>query len=131
MSFDYEAEVNSAQTITTTAETVVATLSGVSSRRAGQKVHLEGHVNITTGTSTTAVVLRIRQDSLTGTVVDTVETDSLAAAAAGNPEDHFISADFPGAGELSLKTFVLTVTQTGAAANGTVNLAELRADLQP
>lgn len=131
MSYDYETEVNSAQTLTTTAETVVATLTGVSSKRAGQRVHLEGHINITTGTSTTAVVLRVRQDSLTGTVVDTVETDSLAAAAAGNPEDHFIEADFAAGGELSLKTFVLTASQTGAAANGTVNLAALRADLSP
>lgn len=131
MGYDYEAEVNSAQTLVTTAETVVCTLTNVTSRKAGQKVHLEGHLNITTGTGTTATVLRVRQDSLTGTVVDTVETDSLAATAAGNPEDHFIAADFTPAGELSGKTFVLTASQTAAGANGTVNLATLRADLAP
>lgn len=128
MSFDYEAEVNSAQTLVTTAETVVATLSNVASTRADQKIHLEGHINITTGTSTTSVTLRVRQDSLTGTVVDTAEVDTLASPAAGTPEDHYITADFTPSGELSNKTFVLTAAQTGATANGTVNLASLRAD---
>lgn len=128
MSYDYEAEVNSAQTIVTTAETVVATLTNVASTRSGQKIHLEGHVNITTGTGTTGTKLTVRQDSVSGSVVDTVETDTLASPAAGTPEDHYISADFTPTGELSNKTFVLTVTQVAAGANGTVNLASLRAD---
>lgn len=131
MSYDYEVEVNTAQTLLTTAETVVATLGGVSSRRAGQRLHVEGHINILTGTGTTALVLRLRQDVLTGTVIDTVETDFIAAVAAGDTEDHLIEGDLVLAGELSGKSVVLTVAQTGATGNGTVNLATLRADLQP
>lgn len=131
MSYDYEAEVQGSQVLTTSAEKLVVAIAGISSKHAGQTLRLEGHINITTGTSTTAVVMRLREDSLTGNVIDTVETDSIAATAAGNPEDHFIAADFAPAGELSLKRIVLTVAQTGAAANGTINLATLRADLGP
>lgn len=127
MSADYEVGGPVAVSLVTTAETVVQTITGVTSRRLGQRLHFEGEINVTGGTSTTAYVLRIRQDSLTGTLVDTNVSDTLASAV-GSPEDHTIEADFTPTGELSGKVFVLTVSQTGAAANGTVNYAALRAD---
>jgi hypothetical protein len=117
-------------TLTNATETVVATLAGISTQRVGQRVELEGQINVTGGTSTTAYVLRIREDSLTGTLVDETAPDTLASAV-GSPEDHTIHAEFVPTGDLSGKTFVLTVTQTGGAAAGTVNHGWLRADLTP
>ena len=117
-------------TLTNATETVVATLSGIASQRAGQRVELEGEINVTGGTSTTAFVLRVREDSLTGNLVDEAPVDTLATAV-GSPEDHTIRAEHVPALELSNKTYVLTVTQTGGAAAGTCNHARLRADLVP
>jgi len=117
-------------TLTNAVETVVATLTGVLSQRGGQKVELEGQVNVTAGATTTAFVLRIREDSLTGNLVDEIATDTLATAV-GSAEDHVIHAEHTPTGELSNKTYVLTVTQTGGSGAGTVNHGFLRADLTP
>lgn len=130
MGASYFIDVASDTTVTNAAETVVATLPGVTTQRVGQKVELEGTVNITGGTSTTAYVLRIREDTLTGNVVGELATDTLASAV-GSPEDHTIHAEHSPATDLSNKSYVLTVTQTGGAANGTANHASLRADLTP
>jgi len=126
----YSSNVAADTTLTTTAETVVATLSGVASQRAGQVVRLHGQINITTGTTTSAVVMRVREDSLTGTLVDELETQTLATAT-GSPEDHEIVVTHSPSGELSGKTYVLTVSQTAATANGTVNHASLEAETLP
>lgn len=126
----YSVNVSADVTLTNATETVVATLSGVSMQRAGQRIDLRGTVNITGGTSTTAYVLRVREDSLIGTVVDELSTDTLASAV-GSPEDHEITATHTPSGELAGKTYVLTVTQTGGAAAGTCNHATLVADTLP
>jgi hypothetical protein len=126
----YSANQASDTTLTTTAETVVATLTGVASQRAGQQVRLHGQVNISTGTATTVVTLRIREDSLTGTLVDELQADGIAAAV-GAGEDHEIVATHTPTGELSGKTYVLTVAQTAATGNGTVNHASLEAETLP
>lgn len=130
MGTSYFVDAAADTTLTNATETVVATLGGITSQRLGQKVELEGQINVTGGTSTTAYVLRIREDSLTGNLVDEIATDTLASAV-GSAEDHVIHAEHIPAGELSGKTYVLTVTQTGGAANGTVNHGFLRADLVP
>ena len=74
-------------TLTTTAETVVATLTGVSTNQAGQQLALRGTYNITTGASTTALVTRIRRDSLTGTVVGEVQTDPRGVFTKASPKE--------------------------------------------
>lgn len=130
MPASYFADVAADVTLSAAAETVVATVTGVTSQRGGQTVELEGQVNVTGGTSTTAYVLRIREDGLAGNVVDEVITDTLDAAV-GSAEDHIITARHAPAGELSGKSYVLTVSQTSGAASGTVNHARLRADVTP
>jgi len=113
-------------TLVTVAETVVATLTGVYLQRIGQGVRLHGQFNITTGGSTTAVTARIRRDSLVGALVGEATADQIEAAA-GSTEDHdIVRTDFP-PGELANATYVLTVQQTAAAANGTVLNASLEA----
>jgi hypothetical protein len=130
MGLTYVSDVSTDVAVTNAAETVVATLTGVSSQRAGQRVELEGTVNITTGTSTTAVVLRIREDTLTGTLVGEIATDTLSTAV-GSPEDHTIHAEHTPTGEIANKSYVLTVVQTAGAGAGTANHASLRADTTP
>lgn len=126
----YNVDVPTDTTLVTTAETVVATLSGVTMSRPGQSIRLHGSVSVTTGATTTALVTRIRQDSLTGALVDEAITDTLAAAAGGT-EGHDIVATHSPTGELAGATYVLTVSQTGATGNGACVHASLHAEVTP
>lgn len=113
--------------LVTTAETVVATLPGVSTDRPGQLVRLRADYVVTIGTGGTAVTHRIRRDSLTGTVVGESNTEQISTAA-GSTESHEFYAEDSFAGEVAGQTYVLTVQQTAATANGTVLRASLKAD---
>jgi hypothetical protein len=117
-------------TLVTTAETVVATLTGVSTNQPNQQVGLRGTYNITLGAATTALVTRIRRDSVSGTVVGEVQTEQIFSAA-GSTEDHEIYREDAGAGEFSGRTYVVTVSQTAATGNGTVNNASLECEVTP
>ena len=101
-------------------EKVVATLANVSTPGPEAEVNLFGHVNITTGTAATAVVVKVRRGTDTsGTEVGTAETDTLAA---GNKESiPFNVVDTPG--DIAGESYVVTVTETSATADGTVNYA--------
>jgi hypothetical protein len=124
----YSTDVSADTNIVTTAETVVATLSGVSVARLGEIPRLHGVVSITLGTATTAVVLRVRRDSVTGTVVGEVQTDQIYSAAGSNETHEIVVSDI-GVGELAGATYVLTVVQTAATGNGTATHASLEAQL--
>lgn len=130
MTTTYTADVSADTPLVTTAETVVATLTGVSMQRAGQTIDLYGHVSVTTGTATTSLVLRVRRGGVTGTLIGELETDTLAAAV-GSTEDHDIHETETPTGELAGATYVLTVVQTAATANGSCVHASLRADVGP
>lgn len=117
-------------TLVTTAETVVATLSTVSTNKPGQTVNLRGVFTLTTGTNTTALTIRVRADSLTGSIIGEAPVDAVEAAA-GSVETHDIYVEDPAPGEVQNKTYVLTVAQTGASANGTVSSASLVAEITP
>jgi hypothetical protein len=116
--------------LVTTAETVVATVTGVATDRPGQTVAIRGQYNITLGTGTTAVVTRVRRDGLTGTVVGEVQTEQISSAA-GSSENHDIYREDTGAGEFSGRTYVVTVSQTAATGNGTVNNASGEVEISP
>lgn len=116
--------------LVTTAETVVATLAGVSTNQPNQQVGLRGTYNITLGATTSALVTRIRRDGIAGAVVGEVQTEQIFSAA-GSTEDHEIYREDVGAGEFSGRTYVVTVSQTAATANGTVNNASLEAEVTP
>lgn len=117
-------------TLVTTAETVVATLAGVSTGQPGQTVGLRGSARITTGTNTTAVTLRVRRDSLTGTLVGEATAEQIEAAA-GSTEGHDIYVEESSPGEFIGRTYVLTVEQTAATANGNVPNASLECEVSP
>lgn len=117
-------------TLVTTAETVVATLSGLSTNQAGQSIDFHGSATITTGTATTQLTLRVREDSLTGALVGEAIVDTIESSA-GSTETHTTDVQHPDPGEFSGKTYVLTVAQTAATANGSALQAALLASVKP
>lgn len=116
--------------LVTTAETVVATLSGLSTNQPGQSVSFHGSFTGTSGTATTGYTLRVREDSVSGTVVGEAIADVIEAAV-GAVETHTIDVTSANPGEFSGKTYVLTVQQVAATANGNVTQASLSADITP
>lgn len=126
--FPASTQVATDATVTTTTEKIVAQIDNVSVPRPGAKVRLFGSIVITTGTNTTALTPRWRRGT---TITDTVVGESNArqvAAAAGSTEElaHSVE-DTPG--EIAKQSYVLTVQQTAASADGTVVFAEAWADV--
>lgn len=114
-------------TIVTTTETIVATLSGINTDQGGRRVILNGMVELTTGASTTAVVLRIRRGAtITDTVIGTADTDTIIGAAGST--DPYVIEETDNIGEVNNLTYVLTVQQTGATGNGTAVAGQLTAE---
>ena len=121
----YKSPVTADTTLVTTAETVVATLSGVSTPRA-VNVQLRGWAQLTTGTNTTAVTPRIRRGStITGTLIGEANPVTIGAAA-GSTEDFEVDVRDDGA-DIAAATYVLTLQQTGASANGSCVQAAIEA----
>lgn len=114
------------QTIVTTAETVIATLSSINSRSVGVPINLNGFAVVTLGASTTSLVLRVRQDSLTGSVVGASSSTSTAQATLATVAAA-IEVQDASAVEYANKTYVLTAVCTAATANSTVVAATLAA----
>lgn len=114
--------VTSSTTITTTSETVAATGTTVTENNpGGQGVIVYGVVNVTSGTLTTALVIRVRQNSLTGSVVGAAQTITTTATNSVSIPFHVLdTATLTGP-----INYVVTVQQTGASANGTVNFAAI------
>jgi hypothetical protein len=104
-------------TLVTSAETVVATVSGVSTPRK-TSVTIEGWAQVTTGASTTSLVPRIRRGTdINGTLIGEGNPVTIGAAAGGT-EDVEIKVVDSGV-DLANGSYVLTVVQTAASANGT------------
>jgi hypothetical protein len=112
-----DVQVSADVPITATTETVVATLSGVSTPRRTD-VKIEGTVQITPGTNTTGLTLRIRRGTdATGVLIGEANLEIVAGAVA-SAEDHYLKVRDSGV-DLFNGTYVLTVQQTAATANGT------------
>lgn len=115
-------------TVTTTTETIVATIDNVSTPRPGCKVRLTGNVQLTTGTATSAVTVRWRRGTaITDTLVGEANAQQVAAAAGSTEELTHIVEDEPG--EVAKQSYVLTVQQTAATADGTALFAQACADV--
>lgn len=108
-------------TLTNAAEGVILTCAALPSDAVpGTPVRISGYINITAGTSTTAVVVKIRQGSTTGgTQVGNSITHTLAAGATAS-----IYFDVIDNSQISTG-YCITGTQTAGAANGTVNDASI------
>ena len=106
-------------------ETVVCTLAGISTEFDLQTVRLSGWAKVTTGTGTTAGLLRIRRDSLTGTTVSET-TAATGPFVASKTCDGDVEADDPSR-TLGGATYVMTYQGTGDTAVTTFLAARLSA----
>ena len=121
-------ENDSSQTLVTTAETPIGQFGSLDipgqpyQAPAPVPAIISGVVNVTPGTTTSGVVIRVRQGSITGNVVGVTESDQVTAAI---PSDiPFEANDQTG----SVNGWLITATQTAATANGTVNLVSADAN---
>lgn len=102
-------------TLTTTAETVVATSNGVSTVSDQDQVAITGWAQLTLGTGTTSVTPRIRRGtSVSGTLVGT--GNPINGTAGQTIVESFLTEDTPGL--VAGQQYVFTLQQTGATANG-------------
>jgi hypothetical protein len=101
-------------------EGIIATTPAASfNNPAGQGNLISGVLNLTAGTGTTAVVLRVRSGPLvTSPLVGVAETDTLAAGASANIAFEFVD---PAALNVVNQQYVVTLQQTGGTGAGTVN----------
>lgn len=104
-------------TVTTTSETVAATLSGVSTARGGEKVTVTGVLVVTVGTAGTVVTVKVRRGTSTsGTQIG--EDAAVSVTAANTVAIPFGAEDTPG--DVDNASYVATVTVTSATGNSTV-----------
>ena len=118
MARQYENQLSGTVNVVTTTETVALVTPPVSTTFGSDAIEIEGMVNLTAGTGTTAAVLRIRRgNGITGTVVRAADTDTIAA---GSSESFLVQGvDTPG--DVAGQVYSITVQQTAASANGTIN----------
>lgn len=101
----------------TTAETIVWQSPPATPRYDQDQWMIEGVLDFTTGTATTAVTLRLRRGtSLTSPVVGTAELDTVAAAVSQPVPFQFV--DSPGA--VAGLVYSLTYQATAATGNATI-----------
>ena len=110
----------SAVTIPTTTETVVATLGPFNENQSApaQGISFDGNINITSGTGTTAITVRVRAGTTTaGTLIGVAQSN---VATAGQTINLPVAELDPTLVQANAQ-YVVTVQQTAASANGTVN----------
>lgn len=121
----FRSDATADTSLVTTAETVIATLAGVTTKYGSESVRLRGWAQITAGTATTAITLRIRRSSVTGTLVGEANPIQGGVAAASTSGLDIATTDTPG--DVAGQTYVLTAQQTAATGNGTALQASLEA----
>lgn len=120
----YDAFATADTNIPTTTETVVATISGVTTPSPGSRVRLDGNAEVLAGTGTTAFTPRWRRGvDATGALVG--EGNPVTVAAGNVLSVSYEVTDTPG--EVANQTYVFTIQQTAATGAGTVQQASGRA----
>jgi hypothetical protein len=115
------------QTIPTTAETVIATLSNINSRGANYPINITGSAVFAIAAATTATVMRIRIGSVTGTLLGAGQIVSGGVAGDVNAGDGTIGAVYTPSLEVAGLVLVLTIQATAAGSNWNVTFASLTA----
>lgn len=105
-------------TIVTTTETIVATIPSVSANQYGQIVRVEGMIGFTAPADASAVVLKVRRNTVTGTQVGATITYQVTPTGVYLFEISAIASE-----PVGLHTYVITMAVTGASANTTVTNA--------
>lgn len=123
----YDSPVTADTPIVTTTETVAATVVVPAVPGPGARIKLTGFAQVTAGTATTALTMRIRRGTdATGTLVGEGNPIQGGVAAGSTSEVVLEVTDTP-AGEVAQQSYVVTVQQTAATANGSIVQASLRA----
>lgn len=106
------------------AETVIYTTPLMAIGPGAVAVDVKAVANLTPGTANTAIVLRVRQGGLTGTVVGVAATHTVAA---GAPQSIAIAAtDASGyLGQVNGGQYVITGSATAATGAGTTNFVDV------
>jgi len=121
----YDSPVTTDVPLVTTTETVVATVSGVNMPGPGRRINIAGWSQVTAGTGTTGITIRVRRGTdATGTLIGEGNPVTAGVANTQTSELDIETTDTP-AGELANQSYVLTVQQVGASANGTMVQAKL------
>lgn len=110
----------SAVNVPTTTETVLATLGPFNENMAGefaQGVACDGNINFTAGTGATSITMRVRRGGLTGALIGVAAVQTVTA---GNVVNIPIAELDPTLVQVGV-TYAVTLQQTAASANGTVN----------
>ena len=120
-------QMAAAVTITTTTEKVAATTLPLTTDGANQTVNIDASGEVTTGTGTTSIQIRVRRGTgITGTQVGVTQTITTTA---GNLYPFSIQvADTPG--EVDGQQYVVTVQQVAATGNGTIDQAAIQPIIQ-
>ncbi len=114
------AKIASAQTIVTTAETVVYTTPAVVTGLGDAGVWFSGDIQLTYGAGTTAVTFRLRATNVSGAIVDSTAAIPVTASATSQlPFNFFDLSNLTN--QQGGQVYVITVQQTGATGNATVN----------
>jgi hypothetical protein len=118
-----DVQATGSTSLVTTAETAAATSSLVPEQNpSGQGVRISGVVNVTAGTATTAVQVRVRAGSgVTGTLIGNALTHTLAAGASASIPFDALDTTTVSAG----LQYTVTVQQVAATGNGSVNQANI------
>lgn len=106
-------------------ETIVATLNNVCGEFPNPSVLLSGSLTYTAPAAITSLTIRVRQDSLTGTIVGEAEIAAGDVAATKLSALPFDFVDLP-VGTF-LRSYVLTVQGTGEGGPGTCNASTFTA----
>ena len=114
-----------AQSIATTAETVIATLTGINSRGSNFPIYLLGTCSFLVQAATTSNVLRLRLGGLAGAVIGAAQEVQGATAGDVQFASGVISATYVPSGEISGAVIVMTIQATAAGGNWSVYNAQL------
>lgn len=120
MASNLHAVAASAINVITTTETTIATLPTFNENQVGdfaEGIAFSGNVNFLPGTGTTAVVIRIRKANAGNAIIGVVQTQTVTAGAVTNVPIAEIDPTLIQVGA----SYFVTLQQTGASANGTVN----------
>lgn len=110
----------SAVNVPTTTETVLATIGPFNENEGAdwsQGITFDGNINLTPGTATTSATVRIRRGGLTGTLIGVAQSQGVTAAVPANIPIAELDPTLIQVGV----SYVVTIQQTAATANGTVN----------
>lgn len=126
MATEHVNQISTNQTVTTTAETVIGAITPFNvGNPGGEGVYLAADVFVLTGVGTTAVTLRIRIGSVTGTILGNPQAIPQAASV---EVQLGIAAQDPNGIAGSNTTYVLTYQATAASANATVQQSTFTAE---